>query len=369
MARSVFLFPKDTSKQVERALFQKLQSDGLNTEGPFSDVSGSLEKIVCDVKGIIACSRGHGPIHSTMAALTPINTETHDHPQLDIPFILAETFPDSCKSETAGAIASFQPLEYYKKLVRLADPEELTLVGAGVLRRLGVECFFSYVYLDQRSPYKGTDYFSEAPSPALLIRDDIPQVLRLEPMEKIPLPMRSFNAVIEVLDDDALHSILRMKLAMLHCESLIKDISRRDTLFPAEWETRARDIGHVLHYGMDGWDLDDVRTSVRAMEKSCGYKLDSIRDIAEERFAQLIRDPLVQLDTAASVMLCPQLQSELREAVGEIIKEEYLDLNRLFDILPSHQRFERLKEYMVMAQHMNDHLHSSGDCEEIGPLD
>lgn len=373
MSRSVFVKQSQSPESLRQEIRSRLGS-GLALEGPFSDVGGSLKRIAGTLRSLV--SQNRSPLDVTMNAMIPFNLSDAALGVLDVPFVLGSSFSDGFKGDCAGAIASGEAHEFEGRKVRPVDGEELNLVAIALLRRLGIESHYSYAHFNGSTPEAqiakriaedaGLDL--ELPSPAILLPEGNPRLIIIMPPAVLPCPSGTYPVSTEVLDDDALQSIIRLKLAALSSEALMREVAEGAESYPGEWIRKAKDIGHMLHYGISGWDVMEARREASSSSGDGGGVFESIRDVADGRHVRFVKDPLTQMTSAARMIFDSETQQKFFSNLDEAICKGEFGLSELLMGIDDHGMVGKLKRYVDLAKLSNDHIHPADSCKERSTL-
>ena len=371
MVRSVFLVNSQQPHTIEKRLRRELEGYGLEMEGPCSDARKSIERIAERVRGRMKSDASKTHLQATMETLAPRYFPGAES-CLDVPFILCSPNLEGFNTDTAGAIACSEPTEYEGKVVRQVDIEELTLVGLAVLRRLGIESFYSYLHFDPNNPkvkqarlLGSIANIEVMNNPCIFVPGQEPQLLVFMPPSTMNYPKPGVSAVLEVLDDDSLLSISKLKLAAAHAKTLMKDVAKEYPEFMEEWELRARMVGHLLHQGTSLWSLKEARLSVEVtmmMYDVEDYELESIREIAERKYVQPLTYHNSYILKAADTILCEDAHDIFFGLVERHFDGVDVDIMNLLQNISDHLCAKRLDMYLHLADMMNRHIHPLREC-------
>jgi hypothetical protein len=368
MARSLFLVCSDR-KKVNRLQFRRLGNrlgeQSLGLSGPCADRIGAVEVIADDVRKRLKSGTDMDPVESAVSALTPWNLPSKRDSWLKVPFIIGK----GCQALDAGSVASSEPVEFEGGSTRVTDLEELTLLALGVLRRLGVESHYSYMHFGSDDPVVklAKQLMQEGVpiiSPCILVPGKDPRLVTLVPPYGMQFSQATPNSALEVLDDDALLSLLKIKCARTSSMELMEDVAEREAEFPDEGGFRARAIGHLLYSGMSMWRPEDAARSVTEAAELLSLdkgRLQSIRQVYEMTHVNNIMSPALHGYEAAGVIICEEILDE----VSNMLMSGTIDLKQLYRDLPSHSCLERYMMYMDLAAAINSHIHPMSECDDM----
>lgn len=372
MGKSLFVPHSQKQPSVEKRLRDRLGSYGLKLEGPCSDAGKAIERITGNVRRKMKSSTIRDPIAAALATLIPKNVAGGEL-ELDVPFVLGRPGLENFRGDSAGAVACSEPTEYGGRMVRQVDMEGLTLMGLAVLRRLGVESFYSYVHFDPNSPKSKLAKIRESLSdveivntPCILVPGRNSRLVTFVPPSVLPYPLPGSPTVLEVLDDEALLSISRLKLAAAYAETLMVDLSKEKPEYESEWEMRAMMVGHLLFSGLDSWPLDEAESSVIdtiSMFDLGNHNLESIREVAEDKYVDFIMSPDSYVNAAASTILCDDAYKEFSYISENLFDAEGVDVTEILRDIKGHACALRMEAYMCLAVAMNQHIHPAKECE------
>jgi hypothetical protein len=367
MGVSVLLAPAKSSAQIH--FIRDQLGRGLELEGPFSDKGGAVAEIADRVR-TSPLYRGRHVVDATLHAILPQDLLHSGFPpsQLEIPFILPEGVAAHCP-ESAGEVASSPTVGYRGGKAREADVAALTLLAVSVLRELGVETYFSLYNF-------GSDDFHETLSALGIgfIPEHIPVIIAPGSPESmigavIPDPLNCFlNAspeAFEVLDNDAVLSLIKIRNAFRYTEELMAGIANRMPKSEAERTVRSvqmsMQIGHMLHEGMALWTPEQAvesSTRARGFLGSIGQK--SARLGAGENMIHTMICMSCHAVAAASAMLPLESSQEIIRLLGE--SKHGVDIFKLLDSIPQSPAIEPFREYFAAACLMNEHVHAASEC-------
>lgn len=184
------------------------------------------------------------------------------------------------------------------------------------------------------------------------------------------LPIATPALTLEILDDSALLSLMKLRRALAETRSLQKDISER-ALFGGEGEIRARAVGHTLFEGERLWTSEEVTQSIADIEGMLPSNIrtvKSMRDIAKEEYAHRITCPARHIGSAAEVILCSDAKTSIEMIVRGVL--EALEQAKgpiaipLDPAILTHSCVQKMFRYHALASHMNAHIHDPKECAE-----
>jgi hypothetical protein len=378
MARSLFIQNLERPA-VLRAQFRKLKDDlrdsGLLLDGPFRDQSEAVAQLSGDITSRMKWG-GYGSIvGAAIATLAPQNLPSGERSWLKIPFIVTPNGPAGI-CESAGSVANIEAGMMGGKPVRAVDMEGLTLVGVAVLRKLGVPAFFSYMHFDKENPklqaLRSLSWLvgsipAGEPVPAILAMTPEPEFLTFLPPYALSLPTHNAVTGFEVLDDNAVLSLMHMKAAYEYSLSLMRDIATRKAESEDEGMLRIVGIGHTLHEGMSIWSERDARRDAASAlallnPKSGSLRMESIRILAESRYVHNLICPVHHNLMASHVMLSDEAKRLLSEIVQRVSHD---DPEGMAGFLVSMQDIEcvpKLMAYLELSGHISEHVHDRSGC-------
>ncbi len=371
MGRSLFLLPAAGNISL-RAQIQRLRDgfghDSLKVEGPFADKDGAVAELVEHVR---ARARGGGISESDalMCTLLPQDILPEGYPKeeasmLEVPFVLKHQHMGAKREypESAGEIASVDALAFGQDAARPVTPTGLTVLGVSVLRRLGVECYYSTYtcYVDEESSGK-----VEFVMPIIAA----PKVNGLRMISMCPIPASTLSSSpphLEVLDDDALLSAIKLENAYLHAKALMLDIAGGRPGSGLERVLRAMQIGHTLHEGKTIWAVRDAQEDVGSAKEILGpgTDLDSLRVRYEKDVVLTLTEPPRHILKAASVML----PEDIAQGVASFVEAEdkMAGLLDFLDTVSWHNAIPAFNSYLKSTSTMNEHMHTGSECERMG---
>jgi hypothetical protein len=318
MGKSVFLATNARGMisgiQIER-LRAELGRFSLSLDGPFSDKGGA----VAELARTIQAGYDSGDVPSIVkASLLPQNSLPPDAPWsersvLDVPFIVRrlpkcgwQDYPES-----AGAVAGAPAVEFNGGLARDVGAAELTILAVSVLRTLGVACHFSLAHcpISQCEALLGPGTYvvpATVPSIILPMGNDLGRMSLIS--DHTGLFSTFEPAFVEVLDNEAVLSSIRLRNAMEHAKTLMADLAKHEPLFPGEAELRCRQVGHMLHDAMSLWALSEAQKDSALAITLCRLAgIKSYRETKGEPIIANMTDPRRHIHVASSVMLCEEL--------------------------------------------------------------
>jgi hypothetical protein len=373
MGRSVFIVNSQQPAPVERRLHDSLGGYGLKLEGPCSDMRGAIKKITEKVRSRVKSGAYGNPIEATVAELSPQNFPGSRKSSLEVPFVLGCVAVDGIQGETAGAAACTDPIEFEGRMVRQVDRDELTLVGLAVLRNLGIESFYSYIPADPTimkvklaRHLESKKAIEVLANPAILLPDR-GQLVTFLPPEASPYSLSEPPHVLEVLNDNAVLSLSRLKLAAAHAEALMEAVSEKQAEYGNGWQLKAMMVGHLLYLGINAWPLEEARASVevtRMMFPLDNGDLESIREIVDDRYVYPLTCQSDHMIMAASRMLCEDARELFFENLEKFDGTGPEDIMQLFGNIGHYESTIRMVVYMRLAVMMLEHMHPIVLCGE-----
>lgn len=341
---------------LQRAQFKRLRDyagdSALLLNGPFSDNLEMIAGLTDKVKERM-CVHGH-PAGAALATLSPQNIKTAEKSWLPVPFIIDE-MADNLSNDSAGFIACTSKTTFNGSSVIPVGLDELTLLSAAVLRRLNVPCLYSYAH---------TEKFC---MPSILIPDKNPQIISF-----FPPFVREFSGTdevryLEVLDDSAILSIMRLKAAGRQALILLKEFYENADFFQNEVTLRAIGIAHVLYQGDFDWTLKEAHKSVETAREMFGQpskELTSIRIVAESTISHWIKCPNCHILKAADLMLCENAKKTVETFIRKLPLADISDIRKMLNSLDSHDCVQKLQKYMHVPATIAEHRHS--ECRITG---
>ena len=370
MGKSTYLItpagPKSTNAQLR--MLRDFLGHGLGLEGPFADKDGAVAEIADRVRLASGCI-GLDPLNTTRIMLAPQNKLAKgDYPSLlSVPFILSPgpergwgEYPES-----AGEVASIKPVEYEGGMARPARTTELSLLAVSVLRTLRVEGYLSMAactvpQIEERISKPGTISTGVIVPAIIWPSGRETRMFSVVPDHKGILAA-STTTTLEVLDDDAILSIVKVKNAWRHAQSLMKDIANHENEFEGERALRSIQIGHMIHDGMSLWGMMDAQADlVRAKGIFGPDNLDldmSFRERVVQSLVRTMTNPEQHAMAAGIVMLPEEIKLKIRELEGS---------SNIFGFLNSiaeHPAALLLGEYFRSTFTMNEHIHPVSECK------
>ncbi len=372
MGKAVFVLGSKRHRKVQlRRMRDGFLGSGLGLKGPLCDNRGGVEKIACEIR---ENKSPEGLVKTTMDALAPQNQSSAVKSVLEVPFVLdsgEERRQNAELHETAGEVASSKTVEYRGSRARPVELPELNMLGVGVLRRLGIKSFFSYLHILQPP---GTSVSRDLMClPCMSVFEDKPQTLLFHQPHTIDVSDLDMPMALEILDSDALLSVLKLRLVVASTMSLMNDLCSRKPHVPHEGILRAKYIGHSLYAALSSWTLEEAEEEAgwaKSRAAAEGLSLRSIREITEEE-SHFISCPVCHLATAGSLMLCDEAKRELASLSRNILENME---NRISDVdaflstiieqMPrAHACMLNLMGYMVFANIINQHIHPLEECD------
>lgn len=381
MGRSFFMINSAKHGAVKlqfRKMWDEIGSCSLSLEGPFADHKNALAGIAEDVRKRMLAASDASPLLATILTLAPQNAPISEASWLKPPFIISFERSGNDIRDSAGVIASSKPVTGDAGTFRQADPDDLELLGVAILRRLGIPCFYSFAHLEETRPAvlinAGAAHAVSAKMgtsvPCINVVDgDVPMIYSMRPpfvfgsMSNLPI------SSIEMLDDNALLSIIKMKVASLAAESLMRDVASSGEDFHGEGRIRAAAIGHTLHKSSLLWTPDEVNqarllsTSLLNLDGAEGMV--SARDISEYRYVHDILCPVHHIEKAASIILSDEAKSAAKGLDVLAAADNQFSKERFLAVMEQHPSVQRLVLYMTLTTDIGDHLHSSDRCPDL----
>ncbi|MBU0532137.1 hypothetical protein KKB44_01455 [Candidatus Micrarchaeota archaeon] len=370
MGRSVFILRSPKEGQ-NKAQFRKLQDElgaySLKLEGPCSDKNGAVAELIEGVRERMRCI-AH-PVGATLATLTPRNMPSSEASWLREPFLIVQ---DGIDELTAGSIACSNSIDYQGDSVKPVNVEQLTLVGLSVLRRLGIDSFYSYVHIDSNHPVvlavKQLSGFNvHTSTPCIFLPGENPYLVSFFPLRIMPYPSLSRGFPLEVLDDDAVFSLLKIKQAHRAARSLIGDVKANSVELQNEGELRAMVIGHLLFEGASSWTMVEAKYGIKILDALFGSDHKDLRSVREKVDETQVHDlvcPISHSTMAAREILCATLKQQLLDTFSQA--EITLDnLKKLAERLPNHACIGKLFTYLHFANIMQEHIHPKQACKDL----
>ncbi|MEW6035909.1 MAG: hypothetical protein AB1529_04810 [Candidatus Micrarchaeota archaeon] len=377
MGRSLFVLNSGKGPAL-RAQFRKLRDDlaglGPAADGPFRDSGNAVAELSEHVRVRMQKGCHLHPVGAALTTLAPQNLPLTESSWLEVPFMLSQNPAIHCDS--AGAVASAEPVRLKDQQVRAVDLEGITLLGAAVLRRMGTPAFYGYLHFDERSPGFVLSRALSAMSGMPLIQPFTPCLAvpnrEMELYSLIPpfvFSLRDHRSIthLEVLDDAALLFVLRTKTVYLDSASLMRDVSAKAHAFThAEARIRAISIGHAA-YGCGAlWTEDELerdQAAVAAMlGKSGAEGPRSVRSAYDALMLHRLSCPLHHRVMAAEALLCARAKSELGIGLREVSDMSPGRFYAALSSLRGHPCLEKLNDYMGHAGTMEMHLHDISGC-------
>ncbi len=329
---------------------------GLKTEGPFSDTSGSVAWL-SDVVLTHAVIDKNSVLEALRSVLIPVNFPGADKPKLNIPFT------DKKRSawagiplDNAGAIAAVEPVACERGLykTRIVDMQELTVLAVGVLRVLQVETFFGVLHHSDPAGEKERTPCMIMPEKGHRIR--VEAVLPNSAMDELA----GRATALEVLDDDALLSIMRLKYAFLRAKALMREAVPG---MCEKSELHAIQAGHLLGSANTLWTIpeailedEEVREAIPGFESS--------REVAEREYAHPIICAACH-ENSAIEEIAGNAGDRVRQARRQLSHGDVLRISSFFDGEKGMALEARMDAYMLLAGIMNLHLHPERGCSEL----
>ncbi|MBD3210397.1 hypothetical protein GF318_03375 [Candidatus Micrarchaeota archaeon] len=368
MGKSVFLKPVERKRAVAaqfRKLRDELEGQSLMLDGACSDRRGRINEITGSVKDRMKIIKNSHPVQATLATMMPSNLPSSEHSWLDIPFAVGS----SCNALDAGGVACTERKAGELGPVRAADLQELTLLSMAVMRNLGVEAHYGFMHLDHESPsvrFAMSLIGDSSPlsSPCIILPESGPVIATLVPPYVISPVSQWRSSAIEVLDDRALLSLLKIKAALGGAVELMEDMGSRPPAFEDEGRLRAISIGHLLYEGITDWTLEEAGHGCKSAQAVFNTSFQSIRAIFEKEYVHGLTCPLCHSRMAGGAIFCDELKGELGNALNHL----EVDLQQLSDTISDHACMLIYQQYMGLAAVMQEHIHPAGNCKEMGPV-
>jgi len=285
MGKSVFLLPSPNAA-FNRAQIRKLRDtigDKQLLDGPFADKCGAVEELADLIRSRMK-SGGHR-VFDTILALSPKNLPSSMPPSsfLNIPFFLQNTPDDFDFRACAGEFAGLAPSWTDAGLVRKTSIDEIVVLAVSTIRMLGAESYFAMLA-----------FKNSGKRPAVLI----PGNTNLNVALLTPAHFQDISdspiSYLEVLDPDAVGSLLRIRAAYCMSELLMYSIIKRDS-FHQFLESQAICAGHLLYEGKMMWSMED---SIYALESAVSMfgnlatkKIHSLRCDLQAQFIDVLENP------------------------------------------------------------------------------
>ncbi|MFH0885277.1 MAG: hypothetical protein V1861_06210, partial [Candidatus Micrarchaeota archaeon] len=349
---------------------------GLLLDGPFRDQSEAVAQLSGDVISRMKWGTYSSIVGAAIATLAPQNLPSSECSWLKVPFIVTSNSLTVC-CDCAGSVANVEASLDGARPVRAVDMEGLTLVGVAVLRRLGLPAFFSFMHFDKEYPglqalrrisaLVGSIPVGE-PVPSIVVLNPEPEILSLLPPYVIPLPTHNAVAGFEILDDSAVLSLMRLKMAYEHSVELMRDIAAREPESEDEGALRAVGIGHTLHEGISLWSEQDARRDLALAAALLNPKdgrpnMESIRLLAEGRYIHNLLCPVHQSIIASEMMLSDKAKRLFSEIVKHVSHDNPDGLTAIPVSIRDIECVPKLMAYLALSELIREHVHTKGDCE------
>lgn len=368
-----------------RKLRDELGGKSLSLEGPYADRGEAIAQIVDGVKTRVKLSP-HDKVMATLLTICPQNTPVKTESSwLREAFIFHRLrHEESTARDSAGVVASLPTIEHGGDQVRVADFEELTMIGVAVLRRLGIPSHYGILHFEPhyvnaiaqlyallRLPLPEGAILESRP--CIVLSDEKHRIAKVVPPSVIDEPIGGQVTALEVLDGDALTSILRMRHALGCTNQLILDVAKRGPEFLGEGPLRARYVGHTLFEAMNRWTHADANADLLMALQMMGRgrgEVKSIRTEAESEYAHPVACPACHIRRAASAILCEAAKIELdavepMEGAHEMTQQVVVDLvKKLVEIVKDHTCIGRLSVYTSLMGTIIGHIHPPSECED-----
>lgn len=379
MAKSVFLLNSGRRKmRAQLRRLEPLRGTALKLEGPFRDDHGELSRLLDQIRaGRPRCRSAQKPLIATMLALGPQNIPFTTRSWLETPFILGEN-PEETDFSSAGDIAACRPVSAYGSMFRSLDLESITMIAVAVLRRFGVPALFAYQHIDPEQPelklvalsclLRGEEAVLN-PIPSIVVMDGL-DILAFSPPEISDFPGGRLIKGLEVLGDDALTAVMKIKTAYLNMLQLMDDMGSRSQYFEGEGRMRAISIGHLFYEGISAWRLKEAEQSLKDTEgiMSQGDSgLKSVRRLAEDYQLRTAVCPVHHISLAADIILDREDKELLNHLVGAATRKEFPLLSSIIGQIPDRGSFRKLYAYMEFGKQIKEHLHPAKLCKDIKP--
>ncbi len=370
MGRSVYVLPRARDKPISdqlRRLRDEFGHCSLKLDGPFADSYDSVAKIVEHVQRRMR-SEGMDEVSATVLTLLPQNLVPGDSllsgsSMLDVPFIL-DMQPGMVRGypESAGEAALVPSIGFQGGLAREIDPSSITILAVSMLRRLGRECYFSIYNCESSATDETHDIDMNVP--AILLPED----RGMNMASVVPMPIvskTSYPPFLEVVDEDALLSVIKLNNAYQHAHALMADMAGHGIKSYGERTSRSVRIGHELHAGISAWTVSEAKEDIEdaAGMFGPGNRLSSIRESVEQCIVRIMTTAPLHAMAAASAMLPKEIVGEIEMFVGSQSKK--VDFFQFLDSLSDHPSIAQFKEYFRSTFTMNEHIHPVAECRSI----
>jgi len=373
MGKSAYLFTPAKHRSVHAQL-RKLRDDlgqGLRLEGPFSDNDGAVADIATHVRAVSLFSR-ISPIDATALTLRPQNRlpEGLRPSLLKMPFILEPGQEGGWRNypESAGGVASRSGVEYNGGWARPAGASELNILAVAVLRALDVECHLSRAVchvpeIDERITRAGGISAGVLVPAITCISGSESRMLSIVPEHMAYLGNSSLTS-FEVLDSDAVLSVIKLRNTLRHAKALMLDVARHEERFDGERSLRFIRMGHMLHEGMTLWTMRDAKADLASARGIFGPgKLEgvmSFREMIGRDVVRTLTNPVAHARSAASLML----PKELLRRLGDYAQNgsRILTVSEFLDMISKEPAMAMFGEYVLSTPIINEHMHAASTC-------
>ncbi|MBD3210395.1 hypothetical protein GF318_03365 [Candidatus Micrarchaeota archaeon] len=377
MGRSLFIVNSRNTDAV-RAQFRRFSKDfkgtGLSVEGPFSDRRLSVESIAEHVRKRMHFCKINRPAETVVSTVAPQNMRTSFRSWLEVPFILdelgLEPFPVGC----AGDIPLIEPVDYKSAAAIPASLQDLNLLAVSVMRRLGVPTHYAYLHYDegicpatlrqQVSSFSGVPF--EIPLPCFVVQGDGTGIHSLQHPFKLKYPNSISGNAVEILDDDAVSAILRLRQARRLRTSLLYDAMFRDYAVVAlTGHLKAMEMGHLIYEGAMLWKRHDVMKTIDTMFSLAGDqpRFTSIREIAEDRYVFDITSVDKHALDAANCLLSEGSREKLFDF---LYKKPGMGVAEGAEkVLSGEPDYPSFAYYTAMIDMILFHIHPESECIEL----
>ena len=363
MGKSFFIVPTASEGAISAQVGRMRRDICLKPDGPFSERGEAVDRIADQVRERAKRS-GDSEVETAIISLAPQNRICDDSQRstLDVPFILGtaphggwQDFPES-----AEAVASIRAVKFNGGGARSTGAPELTMLALSVLRRLGVECYFTLCTCSAQ-PHSTTTDTGAGFEGQIVPIITAPTDSGIE-LSSIASPSEFFSVypvvALEVLDDDAFLSYIKLQNAFWHARTLMSDMADPG-LTEAIRALRCIQIGHTLHEGMTLWTLFDAQSDLSIARNAFGERrirgMDSFRRIVGQGIVQTMTGLKEHTMAAASAMLPEKIMQKV------VAEEEASDIMRLLDTLV-HPSVQPFREYVRSIPMMSAHTHPVSGC-------
>ena len=312
--KSLFLAPTslERAKAARIDELNKFFHDNKSVNGAFCDKEGAIGRLAHRVRRSMG-ERIKRPEKVLMDALF----------DSDPPFLVDDVCYDGLR--TAGAIACTSPRSIDGLNARIVDKEEITLLSVAVLRILGERAMFGLTVGPENEGY----------FPLIILLRDKECMLMQVSNTHIPLPD---NAIIEVLGDSAVHSLVHFNNAISMNVTLHNDMEQREPIVPGEWQLRAIALAHKLYEAAAMWSVAETERDIGISRALFGIRKNIdvtglrhalehnlIRNLANA-FPNLVKDIAEEYDGlgefAKAYMGKEHLLAHLIEHIGQEMDED-----------------------------------------------